>query len=112
MEHVYNFTTTHCRCTLNPTYRVDILRVTYFYSFVYSNTKDVVIQQGSALCEEFTTQSRLLTTWKRRFVLKTLWEKEKRPVTSIFSFSRNVLNTSQKRIANFNLHLFFRLQFL
>ena len=43
--------------------------------------------------------------WNRS-LLKTLWEKEKMLVTSIFSFSRNVFYPSQKEISVFKVHLF------
>ena len=54
----------------------------------------------------FTTQSRLLTALKKRPLLKTLWEKEKMLVTSIFSFSHNVFYPFQTNFIFF-IHIYF-----
>ena len=48
----------------------------------------------------------------KRNLLKTLWEKEKMLVTSIFSFSHNAFYPSQNRIFVFKSHLSSRLQML
>ena len=50
----------------------------------------------------FTTQSRLLMTLRQSALLKTLWEKEKMLVTSIFSFSHNVFYSSQNKFQVFS----------
>ena len=43
-------------------------------------------------------QSRLLTTLNKRSLLKTLWDKEKMLVTSIFSLSHNVFNPFKNKV--------------
>ena len=51
-------------------------------------------------------------TCENRKLLKTLWEKEKMLVTSIFSISHNVFYSSQMRIQIFYWNLFCCLQML
>ena len=46
----------------------------------------------------------------KKSLFKTLWEKEKMLLTSIFSFSHNVFYSYQRQIS-FMLHLFCRLTF-
>ena len=48
------------------------------------------LSQTTKVFKPFTTQSRFLTTLGKKCLLKTLWEKEKMLVTSIFSFSHNI----------------------
>ena len=52
------------------------------------------------------------TSPEKQTLLKTLWEKEKMLVTSIFSFSHNVFYPFPKRISVFKSNPFCRLQML
>ena len=61
----------------------------FFWSANSNNSMKLYIQF-------FTTQSQLLTPLEKN-LLKTLWEKEKTLVTSIFSFSQNVFYHFQNK---------------
>ena len=59
------------------------------YNELYQLFFNFLFEIGKRVLFDSTTQSLLLTT--QRNLSKTLWEKEKMLVTSIFSFSLNVL---------------------
>ena len=57
------------------------------------------------LYQLFTTLSRLLTTLAKDFFLKTLREKKKMLVTSIFFFSHNVFNSTKDKKKNYSIFI-------
>ena len=57
----------------------------------------------------FPTQYRLLTTGES-ILLKTLWEKEKMLVTSIFSFSHNVFKDKNHHELDLNIECSLNMQ--
>ena len=74
-----------------------------------------VDQYNNLLFGKELTLSHTIPTFndlETRSLLKTLWEKEKMPVTSIFSFSHNVLNPIKDKNQHYELHLHCRLQIL
>ena len=72
----------------------------------------MVIKTINSLLKPFTTQIPTFNEPQKIDLLKTLWEKEKMLVTSIFSFSHNVFLQSQKEFSVYKLHLFSCLQML